>query len=719
MRAAVGVCWLLGASALKFAAQDPAIAVPCDAPKMAHSDATMLGYCGKLSFGDDKSVNAKGCHDSYTGEVQVALANKMFSHCQAWCIFDFTFPWYAAYGWDPQHKCWAKSESCGPARERDAVIAHKNLLCEAPKPACFPVQVQLTDALMSSYCDRSVGANKFSGARGCDAADTPKIHRALANKMFEHCGAWCLFDYDDPAQVSYGWKPEDQCWFKTSGKCGKAYEQAGAELRKKNACKDMSIKVGEEGCIPYQPQISHDLMTSYCGDLTSYSADISEHARACDFQHTPELKRALANHMFNECGATCVYDFGNPDGFWFGWNKKSHCYDYNSAGCKGSAGQAKAVERRSLSCSLTTTTSTTTSTSTTTTSTETTTTTTGTTTSTSTSTTTTFTETTTSTTFTITTTSTTTTTTATTTSTSTSTTTTFTETTTSTSTTSTSTVTTTTSTSTTTTSTRAWGSSCSLSRPRLRALRGSQRPPPQARPPLGQLLIAQSTTSTSTATTTTSTTTTVCTPVTYDLSDDVMHQYCDDLSTNGEDRSSEARGCSETYTPFVQMSLANHMFSHCGAFCLYDFFKPGSVAYNWDGLNKCWNKGTGCEGHMEQAIIVSRREKFCKARTCLPSHKTLSKNVMLSYCNDEDFSTSGEDRSPEAEACDALDTPKVRKALANFMFHHCGAWCLFDFDSPEAVSYGWDNGKKCWSRGGDCGPAAERHAVVERRKEFC
>ena len=33
-------------------------------------------------------------------------------------------------------------------------------------------------------------------------------------------------------------------------------------------------------------------------------------------------------------------------------------------------------------------------------------------------------------------------------------------------------------------------------------------------------------------------------------------------------------------------------------------------------------------------------------------------------------------------------------------FHHCGAWCLFDFDSPEAVSYGWDNGKKCWSRGG-------------------
>lgn len=30
-------------------------------------------------------------------------------------------------------------------------------------------------------------------------------------------------------------------------------------------------------------------------------------------------------------------------------------------------------------------------------------------------------------------------------------------------------------------------------------------------------------------------------------------------SSQAEDRSSEARGCSETYTPFVQMSLANHM----------------------------------------------------------------------------------------------------------------------------------------------------------------
>ena len=33
-------------------------------------------------------------------------------------------------------------------------------------------------------------------------------------------------------------------------------------------------------------------------------------------------------------------------------------------------------------------------------------------------------------------------------------------------------------------------------------------------------------------------------------------------------------------------------------------------------------------------------------------------------------------------------------------FKHCGAWCLFDYDEPDKVSYAWDDKQQCWKQGG-------------------
>ncbi|CAK8989655.1 unnamed protein product [Durusdinium trenchii] len=206
---------------------------------------------------------------------------------------------------------------------------------------------------------------------------TYQVRRSLANLMFEQCSSRCLFDFDNP-KVAYAWIEGNSCWLKTDH-CGFRYEQQGALLRKKSFCKDERIRVNEErgktetasasprvlgfsclvtrslrqscdGCVPFSGKLSNDFMKQQCGDLLHYPVDISEHARACHFTDTPMVKKALANLMFSQCGAQCLFDYDFPHGRWYGWNAQSHCYEKNPAGCKGTEAQAFAIERKALAC---------------------------------------------------------------------------------------------------------------------------------------------------------------------------------------------------------------------------------------------------------------------------------------------------------------------------------------------------------------------------------
>jgi len=207
-----------------------------------------------------------------------------------------------------------------------------------------------------------------------------------------------------------------------------------------------------------------------------------------------------------------------------------------------------------------------------------------------------------------------------------------------------------------------------------------------------------------------------CLPVAPSLSTDTALRHCETTSKSGEDRSTDAKGCHDSYTPYVQRSIANKMFSHCGAWCLYDVEFPDKVSYGWDNTLKCWNRGSGCQGNPEQKLAIQRKEKFCKADLCIPVQKHLSPEVMKTHCTD--LSTSGEDRSQHAQACKSSESHEVHKALANAMFSHCGAWCLFSFDHPDKVSWGWNKNKKCWEKGG-CHGHEEQQKAIEKRKKFC
>lgn len=207
----------------------------------------------------------------------------------------------------------------------------------------------------------------------------------------------------------------------------------------------------------------------------------------------------------------------------------------------------------------------------------------------------------------------------------------------------------------------------------------------------------------------------MCTPVAPMLTEVVMQRYCDALVTGGVDRSPKAKGCHQSYTPYVQRSLANKMFSSCGAFCLYDYDLPDSVAYSWNSDIQCWQRGSGCLGNSDQKMAVERKATFCEAELCIPVQSVLSVTVMESYCTSLPGAV---DFSGHAKTCESRLSPKVHKALANKMFTDCNSDCVFDFDEPDQVSYKWSTAGKCWKTA-TCGTAAERQAAIVRKSKFC
>jgi len=98
-------------------------------------------------------------------------------------------------------------------------------ICMNKPPAdyCNPsfVEGDLTDEMLLCYCpnNRKGVYNKNvqrteTTAVSCDsdADQTLKIRKALANRMFDMCESWCLFDFDAPLEDAWFWDPWNTCW---------------------------------------------------------------------------------------------------------------------------------------------------------------------------------------------------------------------------------------------------------------------------------------------------------------------------------------------------------------------------------------------------------------------------------------------------------------------------------------------------------------------------
>ncbi|CAJ1355361.1 unnamed protein product [Effrenium voratum] len=95
--------------------------------------------------------------------------------------------------------------------------------------------------------------------------------------------------------------------------------------------------------------------------------------------------------------------------------------------------------------------------------------------------------------------------------------------------------------------------------------------------------------------------------------------------------SKSQKACDHALTPFLQKSLANKMFDHCGASCIYDFEKPDNVTYSWDNAG-CYKQDDACLGHVEQTGAIERKKKMCEDTSCIQMVPEMSDALMKRYC---------------------------------------------------------------------------------------
>mmetsp|Transcript_24524 Transcript_24524/g.56960 ORF Transcript_24524/g.56960 Transcript_24524/m.56960 type:complete len:472 (+) Transcript_24524:68-1483(+) len=206
-----------------------------------------------------------------------------------------------------------------------------------------------------------------------------------------------------------------------------------------------------------------------------------------------------------------------------------------------------------------------------------------------------------------------------------------------------------------------------------------------------------------------------CTAVQTELTKALITSYCKTDTPNEAEKGPDAKACFSSDTPAVRKSLANHMFNHCGARYIYDFDKPMELCYEWFVSGSCWKRGTACKSHVEKDLVIEKRHsKLCKA-ACIASQPTLTEKVAKSYCTE--LVVNEANYGPTAVACNAKATPDVRLALANKMFHHCGAHYLYDFDNPAGLCYSWSG--DCWKEDTKCLDHADGRRAVARKSMLC
>ncbi|CAE7843573.1 unnamed protein product, partial [Symbiodinium microadriaticum] len=128
----------------------------------------------------------------------------------------------------------------GPDTNNSKITVPEQALQHVLESNCLPLHTSHSDALALTYCPelKVNGVDLGSVAKACNSADTGKVQKALANKMFTTCGDWCIYDFDQPEKVSYRWHPAGSCWAASAACNGNRYSkiQADAVARKHKIC---------------------------------------------------------------------------------------------------------------------------------------------------------------------------------------------------------------------------------------------------------------------------------------------------------------------------------------------------------------------------------------------------------------------------------------------------------------------------------------------------
>eukprot|EP00913_Durusdinium_trenchii_P017519 g16460.t1 len=105
----------------------------------------------------------------------------------------------------------------------------------------------------------SFSSDVTESAVACEAASTPFLHRALANKMFYQCGDACVYDFEQPEKIEFVYNEEKKCYAeKRNGGCS-AQDPVAVE----NVKQHKSQLCEAELCHPFIPDLTENIMLRY------------------------------------------------------------------------------------------------------------------------------------------------------------------------------------------------------------------------------------------------------------------------------------------------------------------------------------------------------------------------------------------------------------------------------------------------------------------------
>jgi len=225
-----------------------------------------------------------------------------------------------------------------------------------------------------------------------------------------------------------------------------------------------------------------------------------------------------------------------------------------------------------------------------------------------------------------------------------------------------------------------------------------------------------------------------CTEFVYVWDADTALRTCGTDDMGLTDKSADAAMCSgfEDYQLRLEYALANRAFLMCDAWCVYDIIKPGNLAYIWRNDDQCYKPATKGICIWGNPSHRSQMQNYIRETICYGCQPYLSWSELTA--NDWCPSTFTPDKSYGIEVCDgtSANQKKLDDSLANVFFTHCGAWCVYDYETlvnnvkTGSSDYGgflWQDSDSCWKwvTSGTCFTDAidEYNAIYLRAERVC
>jgi len=205
---------------------------------------TSLTY--KHYSGNGRAAEPCAGFEAREADLLKSLAMKMFKSCSSWCVYDFNSNAVEAWKWNNGDKCWDPTTwgSCHWNYEEnrentewlDAMDALKVTCTYEPTLAptsCIPYYTWDADRAVEVCSSNDFIADKSFGIQVCTDAGSAqkqtKLEKSLANRFFDKCDSWCVYDYDTlvdnvrAGSNNHGgfiWRNTDRCWkWVTSWQC--------------------------------------------------------------------------------------------------------------------------------------------------------------------------------------------------------------------------------------------------------------------------------------------------------------------------------------------------------------------------------------------------------------------------------------------------------------------------------------------------------------------